>query len=318
MASKTDLAGYLRNDPGCVSQALEEWFVTGDSGGKPPKIPARIRVLYRSPGATSEEVLHELTISEIPRNGASIVEAIEQTIIKKLGPTPLGRFRIRGAGHGSQASPGLDVARTLAESEDQTDIAFLKARNAQQERELRETRDQLTQLALGAQTLASQMAERLMQISTHRAAAASAADLGGISGIFGLVALLIFKPHIEASLKGEDGPLKRIGDRLLGLMLPPDPLGSIAPKGRQPTAAEMATVIKDPVQREQIAKALEATMPNVRALLEAAAASVEAGPVAPEAEVSALPIGELLPSQRAMPPAAAVRPGVAPAEKQAA
>lgn len=288
MASKTDLAGYLRNGEESVLSQMETWLVTGDPAlqDHPPKLPAKIRLLYRAPGAQSEETLHEVAIQALPASASNIVDAIEGVIVKKLGATPIGRIRIRGWGQGSASNPGLDITRTLAAGEETGDLANLRSELVRRDREVRELREQNTQFGLGAQKMAVDLAGHLAALSYTRANGSAVADMGGFSGLIGGVVLLILKPHIEASLRGEDGPLRQVGDRLLGLLIP-NQAGQ--PSKQIPSADDVIKVIGDPKARAELADSLEGKVPGIRGMLEAAAQNVAPAPASPELAESPRP-----------------------------
>lgn len=259
MASRTDLDGFLYNDEGNVSDRVTDWLATGDQRepGSPPQTPATVRLLYRATGAQSLETLWETKLQNLPATSEPIVSALRQAIIEKLGTSPTGLLRVRGWGRSQAASPGLDCTRTITIGEEWSDMALLRAELAEARRTIRDQNQVIKELGLGGMAMASAHSQSLQQLATVRAGGSAAADSSGIGGLLGLFGIVMFKPHLDALLRGEPNSLADLSERLLR---------KLAGDDDDDLAALRTRVLRDPEKAEQVRRMLFED-PEVRQLL---------------------------------------------------
>lgn len=224
MATRTDIAGLLRNDEHNLRAALTEWFDKGDphAPDKPPKVPAKIRVAYQQTRGSSFETLHEITLTAIPSTPDNILDEVEKVLLAKLGTEPWGTVRVRGWGQGHSGSPGLDVQRQLGSTDrDESDeIVRLRSELADLRRRDRDMHNTMLTTFQAQSTLVANLADQVVKISTVRSVSSAAADTGSIGSILAFFALFMFKPYITKLLDNDPGmhsQLEKMGGRLFGL-----------------------------------------------------------------------------------------------------
>lgn len=292
MASKTDLDGFLYNDEGNVAEQLAAWLSGGDQKepGQPPATPATLRLMYRAQGAQSFETMWEEKLQTLPATAEPILSKLRAVIVEKLGTNPTGQLRLRGWGRSQAASPGLDVQRTITLNEEWTDMALLRAELVEERRKNRELFEIVKELSMGSMAMANAHAGSLAQLATVRAGGAAAADSSGVGGLLGLMGIVMFKPHLDAVLRGEPNSIATFGDRLMRRLAGDD---------TTPNEEQIRQVLADPGSVEVIQRLLERDPDLVARVGELLKGAVERDPAL---------VGRLLsgPTEPVKPPARAV------------
>lgn len=217
MASRTDLAGFLRDDTPSLGSLLHEAIARGEFEGA-----WRATGNFQSFGTTSSPNVCKADGGGLEVAGIeNLLSNLEAQIVERLGHDPRGKLRVRVYEAGNSMVPNVDLSRLLdvnVYSEEEGDPRQLRAQLVEERNENFRLRAQLADLHghLLAQaqimgTMASESMKNLAQVGTVRAQITAAGDAGQLNSAVGVLVLMMGLPLLRETFDLPDHmPLSKV------------------------------------------------------------------------------------------------------------
>lgn len=203
MATKTDLAGCLRDTPGCLRDQLLEAVLKGKLNS-----PWALRAKFKVAGSTTENPVCEINGECLTEEGIpNLLQQVEEAILPKVGPAPRGYLRIFLYQSGRSQIHLVDLHRTLDlidSDAEEREVQRLRAQLNEERLENRALRAQLHDLTnhvvemsriMQAGSTSAQV--ELVKLGTIKAQAGIAEQLGQLHSALGLVVLMVGLPVLR-------------------------------------------------------------------------------------------------------------------------
>jgi hypothetical protein len=203
MATKTDLAGVLRDTPGCLRDQLLDAVLKGKLSGA-----WALRAKFKVAGSSTENPVAELNGECLTEEGIpNVIKEVEESILPKVGPAPRGYLRIFVYVKGLSQVHVVDLHRTLDlidSDAEEREVQRLRAQLGEERLENRALRAQLHDFAnqlvetLRIVQVGSTSAQvELVKLGTIKAQAGIAGELGQLHSALGLVVLMVGLPMMR-------------------------------------------------------------------------------------------------------------------------
>lgn len=272
MATRTDLAGALRDDTESLTAALHSAVSRGEFKGAWKAIAH-----FTSYGTTASPPVADFTGEGMAVEAIeNVIGKLETQIIEKLGSDPRGKLKVRIYEKGCSARPNINFSRSLDfkfSDEEDGNIAQLRAMLVEERNENFRLRNQAHMLLDRVVAISSELAvmggsavKSLTEISTVRGQVSAASDAGHLNSAVGVIVLMVMLPLLRESfnlpsnmpltdvvslmvrrmketINGKTSAPKRMDDP------PPNPLrlkgGEAEPPVETPTGASTETATTD-------------------------------------------------------------------------
>lgn len=203
MATKTDLAGVLRDTPGCLRDQLLQAVLKGQLNKG-----WALRAKFKVAGSSTENPVAELNGECLTEEGIpNVIKEVEESILPKVGPAPRGYLRIFVYTKGLSQVHVVDLHRTLDlidSDAEEREVQRLRAQLGEERLENRSLRAQLHDFAnqlvetMRIMQVGSTSAQvELVKLGTIKAQAGIAEQLGQLHSALGLVVLMVGLPVLR-------------------------------------------------------------------------------------------------------------------------
>lgn len=203
MATKTDLAGVLRDTPGCLRDQLLDAVLKGKLNEA-----WALRAKFKVAGSSTENPVAEINGECLTEEGIpNVLKEVEESILPKVGPAPRGYLRIFVYKKGMSQVHVVDLHRTLDlidSDAEEREVQRLRAQLSEERLEnralraqLHDTVNQLVECMRILQVGSTSAQVELVKLGTIKAQAGIAEQLGQLHSALGLVVLMIGLPVLR-------------------------------------------------------------------------------------------------------------------------